>query len=423
MYGGFTVLFTLIYCLPFSHNGKLSIVDAFFLAASGISITGLTPFDLHSTLTFYGKLALLIEIQFGGIGIMVILSSFLLLLRQNLSISQQLLISFDTNHQSLKSIKKLVIFIFLYAFLLESIGAFFFYSYIKLHPTYSDTPFFLAVFHAVSSFTNAGFDLFGNGLVDYTHASFFLVMTAFLIVLGSLGFPSVFELVFKRRTKQKLSLFTKVNLVVHGTLLGIGTLCFLAIEYHQSFQSLPIIEKLANAFFLAATTRNAGFASIHLVHFSQASLILIGILMFIGGSASSCGGGIRVSTFFVLVSRTISTLVGRKEVVLFKKTLYDEEVQKAQVIFFSFLSLFGFSTFVLTLVEHQSIGTLAFEVLSALTTTGLSLGITSDLSTFSKLWLCGLMIIGRIGIIAFMYVLIHPKKTHIRYAKEHIIVG
>lgn len=417
----FVLIFTILFSLPVSTNKDIPLIDAFFLAVSGISITGLSTFDLNSTLTITGKVFLLLAIQFGGIGIMVILGSFLMVFTKNLSLFQQTLLSFDTNQFSLKSIKKLTLFIFLYTFLIEGVASLIFYSYIKINPNFLDDTVFLSIFHAISSFTNSGFDLFEGGLANFSDDGFFLIGTSLLIILGSIGFPSVLELAIKKG--KKLSLYTKINLIMHSVLLSLGTIIFFVLEYDRSFNNFNLSEKIYNSFFLSSTTRNGGLSSLPVVDFSETTILIILILMFIGGSASSCGGGIRVTTLFVVLARAFNTIKGRNDVIVFKKTLYQEEVNKAHLIFFSFIGLFFTSVLVLSFVENIKINHLIFEIMSALTTTGLSFGVTDQLSNFSLIWLCVLMIIGRIGIIALVYSLMKPRNSSIKYPKEHIIVG
>lgn len=416
------LFFAFLYSLPISQIKHIDLIDAFFLSTSGISITGLTTIGLNEHLSYLGKIFLLIEIQFGGIGIMVILGSFFMLFNKNLSLFQQTLLTFDTNQLSLKSIKKLTIFIFCYTFLIELLGTLFFYFYVKVQPEESNESFFLSLFHAVSSFTNSGFDLFQGTINEFSNYSLFLLFTSLLLILGSIGFPSVLELSFKKKNK-KISLYTKINLIMHGILLMAGFILFFVLEFNNNLKGLSLGDKLSNAFFLSSTTRNGGFASLPVQEFDFTTIFIIMILMFIGGSASSCGGGIRVTTLFVVFARAYNTIRGRNSVVVFKKTLYDEDINKAHLIFFSFISIFVFSVILLSSIEPLPFTAVAFEIMSALTTTGLSMGITEDLNSFSQLYLCLLMIIGRIGIIALIYSLIKPSNSTIKYSKEHIIVG
>lgn len=415
-----TLVFALAYYLPAASKTSLSFLDAWFLSASAISVTGLSTVNVTEDLSFLGQFFLLVEIQIGGIGIMAILGIFLMLFVQNISLSQQTLMSFDQNQHGLKSVKKLMVFILLFTCSLEFIG------FLAVYPVIAQTTngfeaIFLSAFHAVASFTNAGFDLFGGSLSAYHTHPFFLLTTGVLILAGAIGFPTVLELILSKGKKK--SLYTKVNLIGHGVLLVIGFIGFFLLERLHAFKGLGVLDHLTNAFFLSATSRNGGLSSIDINTLTSSSLLLLMLLMFIGGSASSAAGGIRVTTVAVLLAKLRSILQGKEEVVLFKKSVYAEEVNKSLLIFFAFVGVFFASLFTLAMVETVSLKALVFEIMSAMTTTGLSIGITADLSAFSLIWLSCLMILGRIGIIALVYSLVKPKKTNTRYIKEHLIVG
>lgn len=416
-----TFAFAGAYCLPSVSNNGISFLDAWFLSASAISVTGLSTVNITEDLSTVGQVLLLLEIQIGGIGIMAILGIFLMVVVQNMSVSQQTLLSFDQNQRGLKSIKTLMVFILSFTFIAELIGFFAVYPIIAQTTNRADA-IFLSAFHAVASFTNAGFDLFGGSLDAYRTHPFFLLTTAALILAGAIGFPTVLEILFSKGKKK--SLYTKVNVTGHMILILIGFVGFFLLERVQAFNGLNGVDRLTNALFLSVTSRNGGLSSIDISTLTSSSLFLLMLLMFIGGSASSAAGGIRVTTAAVLGAKLRSILKGQEEVVLFKKSLYTEDVNKSLLIFFVFAGVFFMSAFTLSMVETSvPLQALVFEIMSAMTTTGLSIGITADLSAFSLIWLSLLMILGRIGIIALIYSLIKPTKTNTRYVKEHLIVG
>lgn len=417
----FSFIFMVLYLMPLSHTKPLSIVDAWFLATSGMSVTGLSTINVSEHLTVIGKSFLFIQIQFGGIGIMAILGSLLIFFKGNVSLPQQTLMSFDQNQKNLKSVKKLMIFIFSLTIILELIGFFIFFP--TIHNEYGDlsTSIFISAFHSASSFTNAGFDLFGDSLISFSANTVFVLTTSVLLFFGIIGFPVILEVLFSKGKKK--SLYTKVNLVVHGILLLFAFIAFYLFEFTNSFGEFSLKDKITNAFFLSVTSRNGGLTTIDIGNTMPSTLMLLMLLMFIGASASSCGGGVRTTTFAVLFAKVISIIKGREDVVMFKKTLHAEDVNKSFLVVFVFFFTFFISTIVLTTIEGMPLHDMSFEVMSALTTTGLSTGITSELSSFSKIWLSILMIIGRIGIIALIYSIIKPKKSSAKYPKENLIVG
>lgn len=417
-----TFLLSFFYMLPISTTKPLSFIDALFLSTSGMSVTGLSTIDIAENLTRIGQLVLLVQIQIGGIGIMVVWMTVLLFLKQHVSLSQQTIISFDQNQNGLKSIKKLSKYIIGLTLIVQSFGFLLFFPTINNQQENVLDSIFISSFHSVSSFTGAGFDLFGDSLQSFSSNTLFVLVTSLLILGGALGFPTLLEIISSNNKKK--SLFTKTNIFIHSFLLLIGFCSFLLFEFSNAYLNFSIKEKFINALFLSVTSRNAGLTTIDISSVSLSSLIILMGLMFIGASASSCGGGIRTTTFAVLVAKMISAIKGNKDVVLFKKNLYEEDINKAYLIFCTFFLLFFFSViFVSHFEKNFSLEQIAFEVMSALTTTGLSTGITSELTSISKLWLIKLMIIGRIGIVALIYTIIKPKERNSKYLKEHLIVG
>lgn len=421
LYFVFILLFAFIYKTPLMYHHDFSFVNAFFLSASAMSVTGLTTVSITDDLTRAGQLVLLFQIQFGGIGIMTILGSMLLLFKRNVSLPYQTLMSFDQNQKNLKSIGKLMMFIFLLTISVEFVGFLCFLPFILPQYDSLSEGLFVAAFHAGSSFTNAGFDLFGNSLFQFSHQPLFILITSLLIFLGVIGFPVILELLSP--PNKRLSLYARVNLHVHIFLILIGFFIFLFVDVFWMKDEFSLTQRLTSALFLSVSARNAGLSimDLHLLSFS--SILIMMMLMFIGGAPSSCGGGIRTTTFAVVIMKIWSIIRGKSDVQMFKKSLYEDDVNKAFLVFFSFLGLFFVSLFVLSLVEKVNNLALAFEIMSALSTTGLSMGITDDLSTFSKIWLIILMIIGRTGVIVLIYSFVETKPSSVKYSKESMIVG
>ncbi|QST02836.1 ATPase (plasmid) [Pontibacillus sp. ALD_SL1] len=416
MYVLATLLFSGLYMIPAMNGGSLAFEDAVFLSASAISVTGLSPISVAEALTPYGHWILLAQIQIGGMGIMVLLGLMLLMFKDNVSLSSQTLMSFDQNARGFSRTKRLIGFIFGFTLVAEGVG---FLMFFLLKGGDEDTLSLL--FHATSSFTNAGFDLFGTSLMEFESEPTMLLVTSVLILLGSLGFPVLLELIFNWGKKR--SLFFKVTITVHGSLLIASFLFFLLSGASTAFKSLSVTDTFMNAWFLSVTSRSGGLSTFDLSLAPPGMILLLFVLMFIGGSPSSCGGGIRTTTFAVVAAKSISILRGHESPVLFRKSLHDEDVNKSFLVVFVYFGLFFVSSLVLLEVNDLPLVPLLFEVMSAVTTTGLSMGATEHIDTFSKLWISGLMIIGRVGIVALMYSFIKPKKTKTKYVKEYIVVG
>lgn len=415
------IIFTLLYMLPISNVSGLRFLDALFLSSSGISVTGLSTINVATDLTRIGQAFLMLEIQFGGIGIMVFITYLFLLVGKELSLPQLLLLSADQNQRSIKSIRNLTLIISLITFIAETIGFALIYPIISHKYEDALDVIFISTFHSISSFTNAGFDLFGDSLIEFKSNPMMLLSTSFLIAIGVIGFPTIIELVTKRGKKK--SLYTKINLTTHIILWTLGFILILITEFNGSLKPLTFTDKILNSLFLSVSSRSGGITSIETSLLGESSLFIIMFLMFIGASPSSSGGGIRTTTFAIILSKAWSVIKGREETIVFNKSIHEEDFNKAFLISFSFISIFLVSLLGLSLIEDFSLINLGFEVMSALTTTGLSTGITADLHWFSKIWLIILMFIGRIGIITCIYLFVKPKKTKTKYIKESIIVG
>lgn len=420
-YVGTIVLFALLYLLPFSHYGSLQAVDSLFISTSALSVTGLSSVNISTDFTRIGQALLIIEMQLGGIGILVLVSYLFLMMGKKLTMSSMLLISKDQNQSQLKTIRSLSLSVLMIALTVEAIGFSLMFNAISEQYTSVKEAVFVTVFHSVASFTNAGFDLFGDSLISYQHNWLLLLTSATMIFLGSLGFPTIVEYILGFRKKK--SLFTKVNIRLHSSLFLIGLMLYFFLEYNGVFNHLSLWDKFVNVVFLSATSRNGGLTTVDISTLDITTVLILMSLMFIGGSSSSTGGGLRLTTFAVLLAKMVSVAKSEEYTTLFKKTISQDSINKSFLIFLSFIFLFAFSTIVLSYFESQEILLVAFEVISALTNTGLSMGITGELTGVSKLLLCMLMIIGRIGVFSFIYAVFKIEKSRTRYIKEDLAVG
>ncbi|MDQ6421293.1 potassium transporter TrkG [Paenibacillus sp. LHD-117] len=396
----------------------MSFLDAWFLSSSALSGTGLTTITLTDYLNPFSEFCLMLEMQIGGIGIMVVIGGLILIIQKEMSLPQITLMGFGQNQ---RNIKNMIFFIVSFSLAVELIGMLLVFPAVIEHTGSMPQALMKSAFHSISSFTHASLDLFGGNVYPFTGNPLFLLTTVALITIGGLGFPTIWELIAFR--KHKKSLFTKVNLRIHGLLLLGGTLLLLLIEWNGVFSPLSVEDKLSNGLFLSAGSRNSGYSSVDLALLNPGSLMLIMVLMFIGGSASSCAGGIRMTTLAVLAAKAKSAFQGKADIVIMKKSLYDEDVMKAYLMFFVFASLYLFSTILLVSIERHPPEAVAFEVMSAMTSTGFSVGITPGLTAFSQIWLSILMIIGKIGLIPIVYSVMDAKKSAIKYAKESIMAG
>lgn len=428
----FAVTGTILLSLPFSQRPgvELSFIDALFTATSAISVTGLTVVSTPDTFSLVGRGILLFLLQFGGIGIMT-LGTLVYVLRGNqVNLRNRMMIRADQNQTSLQGMVILMLFIFKVAIIFELLGTLMLTAnFLLMH----HMPFWDALgmgfFHSVSGFTNAGFDLFGDSLQGFPRDYLFQGVISVLLLAGAIGFPvllEVYSYIIARRRGQKFrfSLYTKLTTITFGALLVAGLIIVLLSEMTGSLAGMPWHQKIAVALFHSLTTRNGGFSTIDVGVFRNATLLFFCLLMFIGASPSSCGGGIRTTTFAVIILSVVAFFRGQSSVKVFRRELFQEDIMRAFAVFFVAAMLVFASVIVLMEIESFSTTEILFEACSAFGTTGLSMGITGALSTPGKIIIIFLMFVGRVGIISLL-LLFQKKQANDRYhyVKEKVIIG
>ncbi len=427
------VISTILLKLPFSvkPGQELTLLDAIFTAVSAISVTGLTVVNTADTFTPIGVFFLMIILQFGGIGIMTLSTFIWIIMGQNIGLSQRRLIAIDQNRYEFSGLVQLMQLILGMALIFEGAGAILFGSYF-LFIGYADSwyeAFYYGLFHSLSSYTNAGFDIFGNSLADFSRDYFVQSLTMILIVLGAIGFPVLIEVreYFIRRDKYfRFSLYTKVTTFTFFTLLVLGALLIYVLERDHFMAGMSWHEKFFYSVFNSVTARNAGFSTMDVGEFSLPVQFILSILMFIGASPSSVGGGIRTTTFAVVLLTLITYARGNQEVRVFRRRLSQDDVLRSFVVFStaviivitSVIAVYGLEVGKFTLMA------VIFDVASAFGTTGLSMGMIPDLTPGSKVIISLLMFIGRIGILSLLTLIRSETKTsRVHYPEERLIIG
>lgn len=405
---GFAALILLGTCLlalPVSaQNGEgIGLVDALFTATSSVCVTGLVVVDTNAYWSLFGKIVILSLIQIGALGIMSVVTLFSVLTGKTLGLSQRLAIKESISYYTLENIVIIFKEILKITFTLEGIGALI--IAVDLIPIYGFAGGAArSIFHSVSAFCNAGFDVFGTDTAKYVSLAGFqgdpvmLLTTASLIILGGLGFI-VWNDMLSNRKFSRMALHSKIVLVMTGILLAFGTFFYLVFESGNTMGALPAPYKLLNAFFHSVSARTAGFNTLPIDRMEPASNLITIILMFIGAAPGSTAGGIKTTTFFVLVLAVIAFLRGRSDVQAFDRRISMEIVQKAVAIFILSLTLILMTTIVLLINHEGGLLETLFEAVSAFGTVGLSTGITPDLCIISKLQLVITMLLGRVGTI------------------------
>ncbi|WP_088066586.1 TrkH family potassium uptake protein [Gottfriedia luciferensis] len=416
-----TLLFSFLYYLPFTRIAELSYIDSLFVSTSAISVTGLTTVNLVETFNVWGKILLMIQMEIGAIGIVVFISYVFMVLGIRITISNLLVLSKDQNQSSIKSIRRLSLSVLFTSLFFQLIGGTIFYSQFRDKYDSTSETILVTAFHSIASFTNTGFDLFGNSLLSFQKNNVVLIVTAALIFIGGLGYPTIMEYIYHYNKKK--SLFTRINMRLHFSFMIIGTIIFWLLESNHAFKHLNFFDKMTNSFFLSVTTRNGGFAPLNIAELTLPAILIILMLMFIGGASSSAAGGIRLTTVSVLIAKMISVIKSQDDTIIFRTSVKRQVVDRAFVIAMSFILLISFATIIITIIEPFQLDLILLEVISAITNTGLSLGITTEIHSSTKFILILLMFIGRIGIFTMIYFVFRVKNQNLKYIEKDLAVG
>lgn len=409
------LLGTMLLMLPISINegASVSLIDALFTSTSAVCVTGLIAIDTADTFTVFGRTVVAMLIQIGGLGVTSVGVGFILLMRKKVGIKERTLVKESMNLDSLNGIVKLVKSVLLLTLIFESIGVIL--SYIVFSRDYSALDALgISMFHSIAAFNNSGFDILGNlqNLIPYQSNILLNLTTCGLIIFGGLGFLVIKEIIEKRSFK-KFSLHTKVVLITTGILLVVGTVL---LKFTEDITWL-------GAFFFSTSARTAGFSTYPLSKFTNAGLFVLTILMFIGASPGSTGGGIKTTTMFTLYKSIYSTSTNR-HCVAFKRRIPSNVILKAFNITLLALFVVCMGTFILSILEPTyTFMQLLFEVTSAFGTVGLSTGITPNLSDLSKVIISLIMFIGRLGPMTIATIWYFKEPSNAYYSEEAVIIG
>lgn len=401
-------------------------IDALFTATSATCVTGLVVVDTGTYYSTFGQLVILSLIQIGGLGFMTMATLFAVFLKRRISLKERLVLQEALNQSSIEGIVRLVRKVLFYTLCIESAGAVSF----TLRFMFDMSPgraLYYGIFHAVSFFNNAGFDIMGHfrSFTMYVGDPVMNLTAALLIFLGGIGFVVLADLV-EYRTKRKLSLHSKVALSMSGLLIVIGAVIIFIFEYTNSLTMEPLSfgEKVLAAFFQSVSPRTAGVNTVDLASLRQATQFILIVLMFIGASPGSTGGGIKTTTFAALIGAVNTMIRGKEDVVMFNYRLAKERVYKALTVTLFALALVMVATMVLSTTEDHQFLMILFEVTSAFGTVGLTMGLTPELTLVGKIIIILMMFIGRLGPLTLSYA-IAPKPGRVLYrnAEGKIIIG
>lgn len=415
--------------LPISANTEpLSFVDAYFMSSSAVSVTGLSVIDVSATLSDFGKVVLLLLVQMGGLGIMMVSGFIAIFVFRRLSTSGTDLISTEfRTPQSLGSMREILTRIVKLVFFFEAIGAVILSTWFVINYQYDiGKSLWFGIFHSVSAFNHAGFTLYPDGLVGFLYDPVMNFTMNALIIIASVGFPVLIEL---RRVGWAPRVWTmNLNIVLAMTLfLTVGGTIYIAVfEWNNpaSLGPLDPFTKISAAFFHSVQTRSSGFNTLDVGAFYPETWLGMDALMFIGSGPSSTGGGIRLTTFAVLAYIVWTELKGDSAVNIFGKRLSRAVHRQAITIALLAVAYVAFSTVIMQTVTHEDTDKIIFEVISAFGTVGLSTGITTALPDIALINLIVLMIVGRLGplTLSTALVLIHRRNLY-EFPKERPLLG
>ncbi|MBI5249893.1 MAG: ATPase [Desulfomonile tiedjei] len=434
--GGFAAAIlvgALLLCLPWAHYGKVGFLDALFTSTSAVCVTGLTVVDTANDYTMFGQVIIVILIQTGGLGIMTFAGLAFNILGRRMSL-QSLAVLQDTFFQRdvAADFQRTFKTILALTFLIEGIGALLLWIFL-LPMMDPGAALFSAVFHSVSAFCNAGFSLRSENLMGLSGSPGILIVIMSLIVLGGLGYTVLNEAWLLARgrgrspglyAQRRFSMHARLVLWVSSILIVGGCLAILLFgltpgETHWG-------DRILHSLFQSVTARTAGFNSVDIGKLPQASLFILIVLMFIGGSPASCAGGVKTTTAVIWSARLRAALRGERDVHLLDRRLPWEQVGKADLLMglAIFWNLIGI-LFLLSTEAHLAEGPLAliFEQVSAFGTVGLSAGLTPNLSAPGKLWIIATMFVGRLGPLTIAMWVVPLQKAHVRYPKGTVMIG
>ena len=429
---------TFLLCLPISSNQGtwMPFIDALFTSTSSVCVTGLIVVDTAVYFSLFGQIVIMLLIQIGGIGFITLTSLMFLIIGKKISYKNRITIQESLNQDSNQGVVKLVKNIIIMVLIIEACG------FVCLAPTLIVNlgwakGLFSALFLSISAFCNAGFDVLGTestmfqNLAPFSQNVLVLLPIMMLIVIGGIGYLVIFDIGNRfKKDKKKLSFHSKIVLITTAVLIFSGAILFAIFEWNNpnTIGEMSFFDKIVNSFFQSITPRTAGFSTFDQASLTPQSRIATNLLMFIGGSPASTAGGIKTTTFVILILCIFKNTNSKGDLVYFNKQISNNIIQKCFKIFTIAILLICSSVFFCCIIEPANISTSAviFEVISAISTVGISLGITPMLSPLSKMLLILLMYIGRLGVFTITVAISNknkPTNDEIEYPDSKIMVG
>ncbi|MEJ8751093.1 potassium transporter TrkG [Lagierella sp. ICN-221743] len=418
---------SILLSLPISSaNGKPTLyLDSLFVSTSAVCVTGLTPVVTANHWNFFGQIIIIMLIQIGGLGVMTLSTLVAMLLGKRITLSSRLIIREQVGAKGYSGLVKLIRYVLASTFVIESIGAFILaFSFVPVYGFLKGIWF--SIFHSISSFCNAGFDLIGQeSLLGVNTNAMIILPIALLVIIGGIGFNVYMDITKYRLNFKRYSLHSKVVLTTTAILLVSFTILFFIFEFNNELTigRLPVGYKLLNSFFQSVTLRTAGFSAMSQTGLHNSSTIMSMVAMIIGAAPASTGGGVKVTTVALIIMVLVSEIRGDDDIIMFNKTIKFTQVKKAIAAFIIYMLWILVVGNIIVFTEPFKTSDVLYEVISALGTVGISRGITAILSPLSKILLIITMFFGRVGILTIIFATKKRKQKLYKEAYGTIILG
>nr|WP_240908665.1 TrkH family potassium uptake protein [Paenibacillus timonensis] len=432
---GFAMVITLgaflLSLAPATAEGhRLDLIDAFFTATSAACVTGLAVVDTGTHFTVFGQIVVLLLVQIGGLGFTTVGTLISLAFNRRISLRERLVLQESLNHHQIGGLMPLILRVMAYSLTIEAAGALLLFARFARDMPLGQALYF-GIFHSISIFNNGGFDLFGrihgpfSGLAEYAGDPFVNLVVMLLIFLGGIGFIVIADLLGYKQNR-RLSLHTKVVLTMSGILTVVGAVILLLIEANNPHTLGPMnwMDRIFASLFHSVSSRSGGVSTVSVADMEQSSQFLLILLMFIGAAPGSTGGGIKVTVFAILLGAIYAMMRGKQDIVFFRQRLPKASIIKAITQTWLAMFLVISVAMALSALEDVTFLNLLFETTSAFATAGLSLDVTPKLTEISKVLLCAVMFLGRIGPLTLAYAFTsRSKKELLKYPEGKIIIG
>lgn len=418
---------SILLSLPISSaNGKSTLyLDSLFVSTSAVCVTGLSPVVTATHWNFFGQLIIIILIQIGGLGVMTLSTLVAMLLGKRITLSTRLIIREQVGAKGYSGLVKLIRYVLASTLVIESVGAFILaFSFVPVYGFFKGIWF--SIFHSISSFCNAGFDLIGEESLLGVRTNFMIIFPiALLVIIGGIGFNVYMDITKFKLNFKRYSLHSKVVLTTTAILIFAFTILFFIFEFNNELTigRLPVRYKLLNSFFQSVTLRTAGFSAMSQTGLHNSSTIMSMVAMIIGAAPASTGGGVKITTVALIIMVLVSEIRGDDDIIMYNKAIKFTQVKKAIAAFIIYMLWILVVGNIIVFMEPFKTSDVLYEVISALGTVGISRGITAILSPLSKILIIITMFFGRVGILTIIFATKKRKQKLYKEAYGTIILG